>query len=93
MERVVQFVAAVAEAPPAALEGGEVQGGATDALLEWLLAGARAADRGVRYRACQLLQSVTTALPESYDLSEVRRQRKASAKMEIMSVCRMHTET
>lgn len=69
---MVQFVAAITEAPPPTLEGSDVQRGVTDTLLTWLLAAARAFDRGVRYRACQLLQSIITALPESYELSDVR---------------------
>ena len=71
VERVVQFVAEITESPPAALQGGHVQQAVTDGLLEWLLAKTMAVDRGVRYRACQLLQNIVTALPESYDPTEV----------------------
>lgn len=71
MERVIQFVALITAAPPAALQGGDLQQQATDALLSWLLRNSEAADRSVRFRACQLLEHVITGLPESYELPEV----------------------
>lgn len=69
VERVIRFAAFAASQPPAAAEAVAAQ--LTEGLLEFLLGMAGAADKAVRFRSCQLMGAIFTALPPDMELTEV----------------------
>ena len=62
MERIIRFVAFAPSQPPAAAEAAALD--LTEGLLAFLLGASAAADRAVRFRACQLMGAIFTSLPD-----------------------------
>lgn len=69
VERVIRFAAFAPSQPPAAAAGVALE--FTEGLLDFLLGMSGAADKAVRYRACQLMGAIFTALPD-VELTDVR---------------------
>lgn len=78
VERVVRFVAYLPSAAPAPAAAAAVE--LTEGLLAFLLGRASAADKAVRFRACQLMGAIFTSLPMEIELSEVGRLSKRPPK-------------
>jgi hypothetical protein len=62
VERIIRFVAFAPSQPPAAAEAAALD--LTEGLLAFLLGASAAADRAVRFRACQLMGAIFTSLPD-----------------------------
>lgn len=69
VERIIRFVAFAPSQPPEAAE--TVALDLTEGLLAFLLGASAAADRAVRFRACQLMGAIFTSLPD-VELTDVR---------------------
>lgn len=67
----MRFAAFVPSQPPPSAE--KVAAELTEGLLAFLLSAAGAADKAVRFRACQLMGAIFTTLPADIDLTDVRK--------------------